>query len=76
VGLNLVGLRRHGFSQEILRGLKTAYRVLYRDGLSLEEAKAALAALAKTTFEVQMIIDLMQSSKRGILRKQNNKVSV
>ncbi|HLD84796.1 MAG TPA: acyl-ACP--UDP-N-acetylglucosamine O-acyltransferase [Coxiellaceae bacterium] len=69
VGLNLVGLRRHSFSQETIRGLKTAYRLLYRDGLSLEEAKTALTELVKVTPKVQMIIDLMQNSKRGVLRK-------
>ena len=51
-------------------GLKKAYRILYRDGLSLRDAEKALAELAKTTPEVQLIINLMKTSHRGLLRKQ------
>lgn len=70
VALNLVALRRRGFSSEAISGLKKAYRLMYRKGLSLKELETALAELAAETVEVQMIIDLMESSKRGIVRKQ------
>lgn len=70
IALNLVGLRRRGFSQATISGLKKAHRIMYRQGLSLKEVEVALADLVQETPEVQMIIDLMKSSKRGILRRQ------
>src|SRR3989338_2957810 len=47
IGLNLVALRRRGFSSNTVSGLKKAYRILYRDGLSLRDAEKALAEMAK-----------------------------
>ena len=70
VTLNLVGLRRRGFSANTISGLKKAFRVLYRQNLSLKDAENALNDLVKETPEIQMIIDVMQSSKRGLVRKQ------
>lgn len=70
IALNLVALRRRGFSADTVSGLKKAYRLMYRQGLSLKELEIKLAELALETPEVQMIIDLMQTSKRGIVRKQ------
>ena len=70
VGLNLTGLRRHGFSAESIRGLKKAYQLMYRDHLPLKELEEKLIELAIETPEVQMIIDLMKTSERGIVRKQ------
>lgn len=69
VGLNLVALRRRGFSSDTISGLKKAFRILYRDNLALQDAQQALAELVKTIPEVQKIIDVMQNSKRGLLRK-------
>jgi UDP-N-acetylglucosamine acyltransferase len=70
IALNMVGLRRRGFSSETMSGLKKAYKLMYRQGLPLKELEVQLAALVKNTPEVQMIIDLMKESKRGIVRKQ------
>lgn len=69
--LNLVGLRRRGFSQETISGLKKAFRLMYRQGLTMEEVESGLIELSKETPEVQMIIDLMKKSKRGIVRRQS-----
>jgi len=68
-GLNTVGLKRHGFSEETLRGLKQAYQIMYRRGLKFEEVKKALKALTETCPEVQLIIDLINKSQRGIARR-------
>ncbi len=43
-GLNLVGLRRAGFSREEIAALKSAYRILYRSGIKLEEALGRIEA--------------------------------
>lgn len=68
--LNLVALRRRGFSAETISVLKKAYRLMYRQGLTMKELESSLAELAKEAVEVQLIIDLMKNSKRGIVRKQ------
>lgn len=70
IALNLVGLRRRGFSDETISGLKKAYRLMYRQGLSRKEVDDGLAELVKTTPQVQLIIDIMKNSKRGVLRKK------
>jgi len=66
-GLNLVGLRRRGFSNELIELLHEAYRLLYSKGIiaeGIEEIKKNL----QITPEVQYIIDFVSSSKRGIIR--------
>ncbi|OGT47910.1 MAG: acyl-[acyl-carrier-protein]--UDP-N-acetylglucosamine O-acyltransferase [Gammaproteobacteria bacterium RIFCSPHIGHO2_12_FULL_38_11] len=69
--LNLVGLRRRGFSATTIAGLKKAFRLMYRDGLSLDAIKNELVELVKETPEINLIIEFIKNSKRGIARKQN-----
>lgn len=76
IALNLVGLKRRGFSAETISGLKKAYKLMYRQSLSLKALENALAKLSIETPEVQLIINVMKESKRGIVRKQANSVSV
>jgi UDP-N-acetylglucosamine acyltransferase len=68
VGINKEGLRRRGFSPETIEGLKRAYKTLYRKGLALEEAKAALESQAAACPEVREILKFLASSERGIIR--------
>ncbi len=66
-GLNLVGLRRRGFSNELIELIHNAYRLLYSKGVlaeGIEEIKKNL----NVTKEIQYIIDFVESSKRGIIR--------
>ena len=66
-GVNLVGLRRRGFSNETITQIHTAYRLLYSKGIlseGIEEIKKNLPL----TPEIQYIIDFVQNSKRGIIR--------
>jgi UDP-N-acetylglucosamine acyltransferase len=65
-GLNLVGLRRAGFSRETMAALKQAYRLLYRKGLKRPEALEQIAALG--TPETTEMVEFIRSSKRGIVR--------
>ncbi|MDB5863837.1 MAG: acyl-(acyl-carrier-protein)--UDP-N-acetylglucosamine O-acyltransferase [Betaproteobacteria bacterium] len=67
-GINAEGLRRRGFSAESLAALKRAYRTLYRSGLTLDEAKAELAAQAATSAEVRPLLDFLAVAGRGIVR--------
>lgn len=68
-GLNLVGLKRHGFSIEAIRALKEAYKILYLRRMKFDEAKRLLIELAVSTPEVQNILDFINRSNRGIARK-------
>ena len=66
-GLNLVGLRRRGFSNELITLIHDAYRLLYSKGVlseGIEEIKRNL----QITPEIQYIIDFVSSSKRGRIR--------
>lgn len=67
-GLNLVGLKRHKFSEETLRALKKAYRTLFRSGLSLEKALKTVEDEAAQIPEIQHLLQFIQQSKRGICR--------
>jgi UDP-N-acetylglucosamine acyltransferase len=67
-GLNLIGLRRNGFSEETIAELKKAYRILFRSGLSMREALARAAEETAPLPEIQHLLDFVQSSKRGVQR--------
>jgi UDP-N-acetylglucosamine acyltransferase len=68
-GLNSVGLKRAQFSEQTLRALKKAYRIIFRSGLTLEKAMKAIEE--DNIFlvpEVRHLLDFIQHSKRGISR--------
>jgi UDP-N-acetylglucosamine acyltransferase len=67
-GLNSVGLKRHGFSQETLSSLKKAYRIIFRIGLTLNEALERVKAEVEQVPEVNDLIRFIKSSERGITR--------
>ncbi len=67
-GLNVVGLRRAGFSAAQLRTLKEAYRLLLRSGLDRETALARLAALGDPL--VDELAAFVRGSKRGVAQAQ------
>lgn len=66
-GLNVVGLRRRGFSNELIDLIHNAYRFIYGAGLLADGIKKVKSEL-QITPEVQYIIDFVESSKRGIIR--------
>jgi UDP-N-acetylglucosamine acyltransferase len=64
-GINVVGLRRAGFSQEVRNNIKRAYKIIYREGYRLPDAILELERLNLGS-EVQHLIDfLKKGSKRG-----------
>jgi len=67
-GLNLVGLKRRGFSDSTLHDLKTAYKLVFRSGLRLEEALAKVAAELDETPELKTFTEFISNSHRGIAR--------
>jgi UDP-N-acetylglucosamine acyltransferase len=66
-GLNLVGLRRRGFSAEAIAALRHAYRLLVQGGRPLAEALGRLEAEGPHTDEVRVVVDFVRSSKRGVV---------
>jgi UDP-N-acetylglucosamine acyltransferase len=71
-GFNAEGLRRRGFSKDRIALVKQMHRLLYRDGLTLEDAQTAIAALRGTVeggdADVDMLLDFLAASTRGIAR--------
>ncbi len=67
-GTNSEGLRRRGFSPDDVRTVRQAYKTLYRDGLSLEDAKAALVQAAAAAPVVAPIVAFLATPGRGIVR--------
>ena len=67
-GLNLVGLKRRGFSDSTLRDLKTAYKIVFRSGLRLEEALEKVAAELDESPELKTFTEFIGNSLRGIAR--------
>lgn len=67
-GINAEGLKRRGFTAGTITQLKRAYKTLYRSSLTLEQAKKALARQVKDCPEVQVLLDFLAGSTRGIIR--------
>jgi UDP-N-acetylglucosamine acyltransferase len=67
-GLNRVGLKRHGFSNQSLTALKKTYRIFFRYGLTLNEAITRVHAEVEMVPEVEHFIDFIKSSSRGVTR--------
>lgn len=67
-GINIEGLKRRGFDKEALHAIRNAYKLLYRSGKTLDEAKPEIEALAKEQPVVQQFLDFFGRSTRGIIR--------
>jgi UDP-N-acetylglucosamine acyltransferase len=71
-GFNIEGLRRRGFSAARIAAVKQMHRLLYRSGLTFEDARAAIAALAaaqpEAAGDVATMTDFLARSTRGIAR--------
>lgn len=67
-GINAEGLKRRGYSADSILQIKRAYKALYRNGLTLDEAKIELAKMQSTTPEIGLLTDFLNASTRGIVR--------
>ena len=68
-GLNLVGLKRRGFTEEAIRHIKQTYNYIYNSPYNISDALKAIKDSVKPTEEVKNIIDFIEKSERGIIRK-------
>lgn len=67
-GLNTEGLRRRGFSADTIRALRSAYKTVYRNALTVEQAVAELTRSDADTPEVMMLVEFVRKATRGIVR--------
>ena len=71
-GINAVGLKRRGFTAEQIAAVKQMHKLLYRDGLTFEQAKTAITGLAtprpEVTAQVAQMSDFLAHASRGIAR--------
>jgi len=67
-GINTVGLRRRGFSSEAIDALRRAYKIVFRKGLTVQQAVDELEVLGGDYPEVMLMIDSLKQSTRGIVR--------
>lgn len=66
-GINIVGLRRNGFSDELIEHIHNAYRIIYQQGLNITQALDRVKQEVPMSKEIEYIIDFISSSKRGII---------
>jgi len=67
-GLNLRGLKRRGFSSAAIIALRQAYKIIYRSGLTLDQALERVDGIADEHPEVRHLADFIRQSERGIIR--------
>ena len=67
-GINIVGLRRRGFSNETIENIHNAYRILYQSGQLREESLAQIKRELPMTKEIVYIINFIETAKRGIIK--------
>jgi UDP-N-acetylglucosamine acyltransferase len=67
-GINSEGLKRREFSEDQIRNIKNAYRLVYRKGLKLGEAIEEIQQLSETQPELVIFLESLRSSERGIIR--------
>jgi UDP-N-acetylglucosamine acyltransferase len=67
-GINVEGLKRRELTARQIRAIREAYRTVYRRGLTLEEAIAALAAACEADRQVARFVDSLKGGTRGLVR--------
>ena len=67
-GINLIGLRRRGFSAETIQNIHEAYRIIYQGASTRADALQQIKEVLPQTPEIQYIIDFIEKSQRGIIK--------
>ena len=71
VSTNKVGLERRGFTEEQIKNINRAYKIIFRDGLSLNDALTKIDADFSGDENVKRLTDFVKSSERGFLRMKD-----
>lgn len=67
-GINIVGLRRRGFSNELIENIHNTYRIIYNSGKNVSEALEQVKQEIPMSPEIEYIISFIENSQRGIIR--------
>lgn len=67
-GINTEGLKRRGFSPEAIRAIRRAYKHLYKEGLTLDEARTVIQADVAAEPTLRLFAEFIADSGRGIVR--------
>lgn len=67
-GINIIGLRRRGFSNELIENIHNAYRIIYQKGLNVSDALEEIKKEIPMSKEIEYIVSFIQESERGIIR--------
>jgi UDP-N-acetylglucosamine acyltransferase len=67
-GINSVGMERHGKSSEVIRQIRKAYKILYKNNLRLEDAIEEMEDMAGESNELSNMVSFLRNVTRGILR--------
>ena len=67
-GVNLIGLRRRGFSNELIQNIHEAYRIIYQSNNTRADAIQQIKEVIPMSPEIQYIIDFVEASQRGIIK--------
>lgn len=67
-GINIEGLKRRGFEKKEIHAIRRAYKALYRNGNTVEEAKIEIAKEAEEFAGVKLFLEFLENSSRGIVR--------
>lgn len=68
-GLNLIGLKRNGFSEDLIRDIKTMYKTIVLSGLKLPDAVVRIRNLVKQSPQRDHFLEFIEGTKRGICKK-------
>ena len=67
-GVNSIGLRRRGFSDETILGIQRVYKIIYRKKLNVTQALTRIKDEFEIVDEIKTIVDFFETSERGVLR--------
>jgi UDP-N-acetylglucosamine acyltransferase len=67
-GVNSIGLERRGFNKDVIRAIRQAYKILYRDGKTTDQALSEIQDMIAEHPEIQLLVDSVLSSTKGITR--------
>ena len=67
-GVNTEGLKRRGYTNEQIQQVRRAYKILYRSGKTMDEAREELVSMAADCSEIQPLVDFLDSTGKSMIR--------
>ncbi|HKM31842.1 MAG: acyl-ACP--UDP-N-acetylglucosamine O-acyltransferase [Bacteroidales bacterium] len=71
-GVNIIGLRRHGFTQQQIERIRDVYRIIYQVGMNVSDACRKVEEVLEPSVEQDIILSFIRSSQRGIIPHKAN----